>query len=253
MKKLPRPFTLIELLVVIAIIAILAAMLLPALSAARERARSTNCINQLKQQGLAIHMYAQNNQDYMPSWKPKFNSSFVFGNYVTVDTNDYAIALIQGGYLGDGTGTTTSSGDFQQVCQKYFLCPSDLCGTSTTGRNKDFYYLFNAGNTSGGYLSYCAFFIDDTLIKRWYMPAGTTRAMGRESTSSGGVDPSNFIACDYSLYYGKEPPVKLHNSAGNVLAVGGNVKSVNYSALSTVWKGSGDKSANQAWCDALDQ
>jgi prepilin-type N-terminal cleavage/methylation domain-containing protein/prepilin-type processing-associated H-X9-DG protein len=153
--RIRHGFTLIELLVVIAIIAVLIALLLPAVQAAREAARRSQCVNNLKQIGLAMHNYESANGSFAPGRK-----GCCFGTWVV-----FILPYVEqtGGFNAwnfcEGPGNEPAGGIFRysgvgnrtvvKIRMNSYTCPSDQPAepNGTTGI-KSHSYAVNYGQTS---------------------------------------------------------------------------------------------------------
>ena len=187
-------FTLIELLVVIAIIAILAAMLLPALSKAREKARSANCVANLKQVGLYTGLYADDYDDYVPYTDNTTGAAS--WAYLATD-------LIRANSAYNGFGRLYSNGYINKDTAKVFYCPNAMGGNLNGEYYKAGMGLGNSPTTTIciGYLarSYNAYMGLNSVYDG--------AASGQKVTDLTSKGINRAIMWDHGCYYTEQRPV----------------------------------------------
>ncbi len=159
MVRSKQGFTLVELLVVIAIIGILVALLLPAVQAAREAARRSQCVNNMKQLGLAMHNYHDTfktlppgHSPGMPTWTDQNQSGYVWVRFIMpfIELGNMADQWQTDRMYADGAKVNgVANIDLIRTEIEAYKCPSDTT-TKTWNNVPNYNYAVNLGNTDTG-------------------------------------------------------------------------------------------------------
>ena len=231
MKKTESRFTLIELLVVIAIIAILAAILMPALTSARERANRASCASNWRQVGIMWIMYRDQYNHPMLTWTKGANY------FDSEGANVQRSPVMQLGKFFNANISDTATKDLRGV-QKFFLCPS---AANTT--NEDEAGILAKENTSGWIRCHLGF----NYYGSWYDLYSPWQATTKDAVlgwpSNKCVPSATMVFCDMrgdSFYMSANfvkpdgtdrpkylPRIFRHSGTSNVIFIDGHCESRN--------------------------
>jgi prepilin-type N-terminal cleavage/methylation domain-containing protein len=254
-QQTKKAFTLIELLVVIAIIAILAAMLLPALAAAKKKAQKINCVNNLKQVGLAFRIWSGDNGDKYPM--AVANASGGAQGYIQYSSSAATTALVPNQVFMVMSNELSTP----KVC----YCPSDSYHSSTP---TNFNIYFSGGNanppTATAGLGNASYFINgngsdvdpqliidgDENIGSAGTSGATTPATYMFGASAGtsattGNNQLTSAAWSTANSYWSWTQNEMHQKTGNIGLGDGSVQSVTISGLHTALQNSTNSTTTQ--------